>query len=199
MHYTRNPQTHDAHLRAFADAWEQQVRRWTGTPAARDAFRRRYGIEAAEPEVDRHGAEELVSRVEGHFREGVLFRIRVEDIYLQFRAHFAGFGLEVVWPADPDDEFLMGDVPALTVHFGRDAVGVAQGVPFGDANAIFMALGPRLAVSLGPMDVSGPPPHHQVERLNAWQTRGAREAVYFRPGATALAAQIPGWLVARAA
>jgi Protein of unknown function (DUF4238) len=199
LHYTRNPQTHDAHLRAFATAWKRELLKWTGTAPAREAFRRRYGFDAAGPQADRIGAEEPLSRVEGHFREGVLFRLRVEDLYEQFQAHFAGYGLEVLKPADPNDEFLIGDVPALTVNFGQDAVGVAQGVAFFDANTIFLPLGPRLAVALGPRDTSASIPHDQVDRLNAWQVRGARREVFLRPSATAIAARIPGWLTARAA
>ena len=49
-------------------------------------------------------------------------------------------------------EFLLGDIPALTVDHATGAVGVAQGVTADHADEIFMPLAPRLLVTLGPPD-----------------------------------------------
>ena len=51
---------------------------------------------------------------------GQLFRVRVEDPFSQAREWMSGQGLEILSPAS--GEFLIGDVPALTMRYDRSQV-----------------------------------------------------------------------------
>ena len=56
---------------------------------------------------------------------GALWRERVESLYLQARAMTQAAGLEILTPQG--GEFLIGDVPALTIRAGHAGVGVRDG------------------------------------------------------------------------
>ena len=129
------------------------------------------------------GAEALLGRIHDRFDEGVIFRIRVQDLFETVCDRFASKGIEVLFPASPAKEFLVGDVPALTMNFATGAAGVAEGVALGDANTIVLPLAPRLLVALGPADQVGPIPDQMVDNLNALQVRTSRRHVHYRPGA----------------
>jgi hypothetical protein len=49
LHYVRNPQALEGHEQTFADAFQNVAEALTRTPAAAEAFRRRYGLEPAGP------------------------------------------------------------------------------------------------------------------------------------------------------
>jgi len=52
---------------------------------------------------------------------GQLFRVRIEDLFSQARQWMRGQGLEILTPAS--GEFLIGDVPALTIRYGLSQAG----------------------------------------------------------------------------
>ena len=103
----------------------------------------------------------------------------VESLYLQARARTEAAGLEIVTPRD--GEFLIGDVPALTVRAGHAGVGVLGGIALADAQTVFLPLGPRHAASLGRAGKIIQLTPGQVAEVNTWQLKGAIDYVYLRP------------------
>jgi hypothetical protein len=97
------------HEQTFADAFHNVADALTMTPAAAEAFRRRYGLEPTGPHARRLGAEELLAAVKHMFARGALFRLRVQDLFETVQDHFQGSGVEILEPADPGTEFLIGD------------------------------------------------------------------------------------------
>lgn len=111
---------------------------------------------------------------------GQLFRVRMENLFARAREWMSGLGLELLSPAS--GEFLIGDVPALTVRHDRSQAGVLGGIALGDANTVVMPLGPHHLVALGRTNLAGNLSSDQVEGVNARQIASAIEYVYLRPG-----------------
>jgi hypothetical protein len=113
-------------------------------------------------------------------RSGALWRERVESLYLQARAMTDAAGLEILQPPG-SGEFLIGDVPALTVRADSLGVGVLGGIALAEAQSIFLPLGPRHLAALGRTDEIIQLTSDQVAETNARQLRGAIDYVYLRP------------------
>jgi hypothetical protein len=191
LHFARNPQTLTVHNQSFADALQDQVQR-VEQAAAAEAFRRKYGLEPAGPQALRLGAEAVLERLVNLHKEGGLFRLSVQRLYEMVCDRFDTRGIQILTPASPSKEFLLGDIPALTVDHATDAVGVTQGVTADHADEIFMPLAPRLLVTLGPPDGARPIPDDEVDQYNQRQARAAQDYLIHRPGAN-FAASIPAW------
>ena len=114
-------------------------------------------------------------------RSGALWRERIESLYLHARAMTQPAGLEILTPPG-SEEFLIGDVPALTVRADRPGVGVLGGIALAEAQSVFLPLGPRHAVALGRTDKVVHLTSGQVAEANARQLSGAIDYVYLRPG-----------------
>jgi hypothetical protein len=111
---------------------------------------------------------------------GQLFRARIEGMYLKARAFVSSSGLEVL--SSGSGEFLIGDVPALTIPRDGTGVGVLGGTALGDARTVIMPFGPRHLVALARTSVFAEPTPVQATTLNSYQVRGALKYVYLRPG-----------------
>jgi hypothetical protein len=94
-------------------------------------------------------------------------------------------------PASVGKEFLLGDVPAITIA-PSGAFSLAQGVTVDEADKIVMPLAPRLLVAIGPPNGSRQLTDAEVDRYNTMQVRQAREYVLYRPAAD-FAASITTW------
>jgi hypothetical protein len=112
---------------------------------------------------------------------GALWRERIESLYLQARAITDTAGLEILMPRE-SGEFLIGDVPALTVRADRAGVGVLGGIALAEAQSVFLPLGPRHVTALGRADGIIHLTSGQVAEVNARQLIGAIDYVYLRPG-----------------
>jgi len=108
------------------------------------------------------------------------FRARVEDFYYKACELTDSPGLEIL--SSDCNEFLIGDVPALTIPRDNSRPGVLGGTALGDAQTVLMPLGPRHVVALAQTNASAELTPDQVNLINAYQIRGALEYVYFRPG-----------------
>jgi hypothetical protein len=80
-------------------------------------------------------------------------------------------------------EFIVGDIPALTVRKGMPNAGVNAGIGYAFADAIILPIAPDFLLRV----IDGPSRYAQADseeaaELNAWQVRGAFTRVYFRPG-----------------
>jgi hypothetical protein len=109
-----------------------------------------------------------------------LFRVRIEDLFAQARQWMSGLGLEILSPAS--GEFLIGDVPALTIRHDCSQAGVLGGIALVDANTVIMPLGPRHLAALGKTNLTGKLSRDQVASVNARQIASAIEYVCLRPG-----------------
>jgi hypothetical protein len=191
LHFVRNPQTLTVHNQSFADTLDRYLDQAAQTPFAAEAFYRRYGLVAAGPEALRLGAEASQERLVTLHREGGLFRLSVQRLYEKVCDRFDTKGVEILTPASATKEFLLGDVPAITVA-ATGAFGLSQGVTIDDADKIVMPLTPRLLVAIGPPTASRTISDDEVDSYNEMQVREARGYVMYRPGAN-LAATIAAW------
>jgi hypothetical protein len=180
LHYVRNPQALEVHEQTFAEVFHNVADALTETPAAAEAFRRRYGLEVAGPQARRLGAEELLAAVKHMFAQGALFRVRVQDLFETVQDRFRDSGVEILEPADPGTEFLIGDTPALPVEFATGRAGVRAGITLGAANTVMLPLTPRLLVSLGPVTATKQVPPEFVEHVNHVQVQSAQRYVHHR-------------------
>ena len=116
----------------------------------------------------------------GHLeRQGFLGRQFLEHFDIA-RSKVAEYSLEVCTAVD--HEFVIADVPVIAYDKDADAVGILQGVPWGNADAILMALGPRQVVALSRDNRDVPTPTSMAIAINSLQVRGAYKEVFFRPG-----------------
>jgi hypothetical protein len=183
LHFVRNPQTLTIHNQSFADDLQNGVEQLAKTQHAADAFKLRHGLEPAGPEALRMGAETVLERLVRLHKEGGLFRLSAQWLFEMVRDRFDARGIQILTPASPSKEFLLGDIPALTVDHATDAVGLAQGVTADHADEIFMPLTPRLLVAVGPPDGARSIPDHEVDQYNQRQARAAHDYLIHRPGA----------------
>ena len=181
LHYVRSSAARLVHVRTWVrvcaasrarwlTSWrwllEEEFYRAKGFYAAGDQALSLFLDQAMQPSIDR-----AVS--------GQLFRVRVEDLFGQARQWMSGLGLEILSPAS--GEFLIGDVPALTIRHDRSQAGVLGGIALGDANTVIMPLGPRHLVALGPTNLAGELSPDQVANVNGRQIECAIGYVYLRP------------------
>ncbi len=81
-----------------------------------------------------------------------------------------------------EDELLLGDLPVTTYDRTADKVGLLSGVAWGDADALFMPLGPHHAVALSKKAAYLDAGARTVEWMNVRQVQGAYREIYYRPG-----------------
>ncbi len=183
LHFVRNPQTRDVHENSFELAYANSVARWSSTPWGAEAFRREYGLIPAGPEAMRMGAEAAMRRLRERADDGVLFRLTVQRMFEAVCDRVEIRDVEILIPANNDKEFLIGDVPALTINFASGAAGLAQHVTVDEADAIVLPLGPRVLASLGANSGVRTIDDTEVDHFNALQVRAAATYVHYRPGA----------------
>ncbi len=189
LHYTRNPQTLTIHNQSFADALKRGIDGLAKTSLAAEAFQQTYGSVAAGPEDRRRGAEAVYSRLIKLHEEGGLFRLSVQRLFEKVCDRFETRGIQVLTPGSRDKEFLLGDLPAITI----DKTTGLTGVPVDDADEIVMPMTPRLLILLGVSDGTRSIPDDEVDSYNALQARLARDYLIHRPAATFTAATIANW------
>lgn len=140
------------------------------------------------------GAEEALDRLVQLHKEGGLFRLSVQRLFEMVCDRFDSRGIQILTPASPSKEFLLGDIPALTLDHATGAVGLAQGVTADQADEIFMPVAPRLLVTVGPPDGARSIPDDEVDQYNRWQARAAHDYLFHRPTAN-FTASITAWRI----
>ena len=146
LHFTRSKATQVIHARVWAKTVERGRRRWMTEHRQLLAywFYREKGLYPAGNEALGIFADELMGLSLSLAGSGALWRERIESLYLQARAMTDAAGLEIL-TAPASGEFLIGDVPALTVRADRVGVGVLGGIALAEAQSAFLPLGPRHA------------------------------------------------------
>jgi hypothetical protein len=193
LHYIRNPQIVKGHQDGFAAAVEQQTERLIRVGYASLVYYREHGIWPAGPEAYQEGVDLVQKRMTDLQASGGLFRLSIQRLYEKVRDEwFASMNIELVVPVSSSKEFLIGDVPALTVNTTTGTAGVRNGVAIGNADLIFMPLAPKLAAIVGGGTGVHTANDQECDDLNRYQVIGASHYVYYRPGAN-FAPSIASW------
>ena len=193
LHFVRNPQTLIIHNQSFAEALKNGVDRLANTPLAAEAFQQRHRLVAAGPEAGRLGAEAIYSRLIKLHEEGGLFRLSVQRLFEKVCDRFETRGIQILTPGSTAKEFLLGDLPAITVNRATGAAGRDAGVTIDEADEILMPLTPRLLIVLGASNGTRSIPDDEVDSYNTLQARLARDYLIHRPSATFTTATIANW------
>ncbi|GEM_PF-3951427 len=192
LHFVRNPQTLTVHNQSFADALKNRINVLAAdTELAAQAFRQRYELEPAGPEALRLGAEAVFGRLIKLHEEGGLFRLSVQRLFEKVCDRFDTRGIQILTPASASKEFLLGDLPAITIDRATGYAG--PGVPIDRADEVVMPLTPRLLISVGPPNGMRSITDDEVDSYNAMQVRLARDYLVHRPGDTFNATIIKSW------
>ena len=114
-------------------------------------------------------------------RSGGWRRVRMEHLYVDARDALRPLQISLLRAREK--EFLIGDVPVITIRDSPRSFGIMGGVPIGRAEGIFLPLGPSLlAFSATQAAVFDADPE-VVDEINSIQVRLAHDRVFFRPGA----------------
>ena len=182
VHWARSPAIRLMHERVGAGVAEDQRRAWAARPdlLAR-AFTERTGLAPAGPE-----ALDWINQQLHVLDPGVperWFSDRNQIHYGHARDRFARSPLQIGYAAD--GEFLIGDVPVITLRPGHHGTGPHQAVALGDATQILMPISPTVMISLGPESLEVDLAQDAVEQFNLLQMRSYIRWVGCRPGSAA--------------
>jgi hypothetical protein len=182
LHFARSKASHVIHARVWAETVERGRRRWMTEHRQLLAswFYREKGLYPAGDEALGIFVDELMGLSRGLAGSGALWRERIESLYLNARAMTDAAGLEIL--TVQDGEFLIGDVPALTVRAGHAGVGVLGGIALAEAQSVFLPLGLRHVAALGRGNRLVQLTSAQAVEVNARQLAGAIDYAYLRPG-----------------
>jgi Protein of unknown function (DUF4238) len=182
IHHARSIQYYTVFEDSLQNARQAARRFWQHYPEALDAIAAsRLGLPGGDADSRDLAVQELQGRISKQIEDGVLFRVLMEYRYRRTRYWLRGLGVEILSPSR--GEFVVGDIPALTVRKGMPNAGVNAGISHIVADAIILPIAPDLLLRV----VDGPSRYAQVgseevAELNAWQVRGAFSHVYLRPG-----------------
>lgn len=183
LHFARSRDT----LESVEKNWQETLARARAAyladqPAMEQLFRHKHGYWASGPAVAEEIADDLLSAATALNRNGAYFRLRVVDIFEEARRMAAAARLEIIWSRRGQSQFLLSDVPAITVGAGGQALGIPGGVPFGDATTVFLPLSPTRLAALSRTDRFQAVGASAVSQANARQVAKARHYVYMHPG-----------------
>ncbi|WP_265568614.1 DUF4238 domain-containing protein [Streptomyces hygroscopicus] len=183
IHHARSIQ----HYALFQDNWlnaaEQARRFWQGYPAVLDAIATsQLGLPGGDSHSRERAFQDLHAPIAEWVETGILFRALLESRYRRTRYWMKGHGIEILTPSH-GSEFVIGDIPALTVRKGMPNAGVNGGIGYAFADAIVLPISPKYALRV----IDGPSRYveideDEVREFNAWQVRAAFSHVYLRPG-----------------
>jgi hypothetical protein len=182
LHFVRNPQIEEIHQSSFGPAHEQGIDRLAQSWESEEAFARDHGgLWPAGPEGRRMGAEAMLARLRDRFNEGAMFRLRSQDLFEKMSDAFVSTGLEILTPASPQAEFLLGDVPGLTVDLRLGLAGYGEFVGLAKATHVILPLDPRAMAVLGPSSGFRQIADEEVDLFNRLQVRGSKHYIFYRP------------------
>ena len=184
LHFARSLDT----LESVEQNWQQTLAAARAAyiadrPAMEQLFYQKHGYYASGSTVAEEIADDLLSAAMALNQSGAYFRLRVVDLFEEARRIAAASRLEIIWSRRRQFQFqfLLGDVPAITVGAGGAALGIPGGVPFGDATTVFLPLSPWRLAALHRADNFEAVGVRAVRRANALQVAKARDYVYMHP------------------
>jgi hypothetical protein len=182
LHYARSTAARVVHFRIFTQAYAAARSLWLTTwrPKLTAAFYKTKGFYPLGDQALGKFLDEVMEQSLDLAATGQLFRVRIEEIYRKAREHIGGSALEILTPGR--NEFLIGDIPALTIRRDSPQPGVLSGIALGDADTVIMPFGPRHLAALARTNLTAELAPEQVDAVNTFQVKGAGEFVYLRPG-----------------
>jgi hypothetical protein len=147
-----------------------------------DLFYLKHGFVASGSAAAEEIVDDLLSMPRSLYRSGAYFRLRVVDVFEAARTMAASARLEIIRPRRSQPEFLLGDVPAISVDAVGHTLGIPGGVPFGGATTVVLPLSPTRLAALSRTDKFEAVPAQRVRQANAIQVAKAHNYLYMRPG-----------------
>ncbi len=147
-----------------------------------EEFLRQTGIQLAGPEGLAFAVERILATIKPALSSAQEFWERVKVHFQDVRRWCAGLALEIISPQHVDDEFLIGDTPALSYKAGNFLGGPLTGVPLSEAAAVYMPIGPRHLVSLAKQGGQFVMDRSQVGLVNHMQVLNAQRHACARLG-----------------
>jgi len=182
IHHARSIQYYSVFEDSLQNARQVALRFWQHYPGVLDAIAAsRLSLPGGDAASRERAVQELQRPLSKQIVDGALFRVLMEYRYRRTRHWLRGLGVEILTPSH--GEFVVGDIPALTVRKGMPNAGVSAGIGYAFADAVILPIAPDFLLRV----VDGPSRYAQadgeeVAELNAWQVRGAFSHVYLRPG-----------------
>lgn len=171
---------HSVLLPMVIERQAEQIRR---DPKLIDLFREAHGgLYPAGSEGLSSTADDAIERLTFRLQNSDFLAERMIDNYekaLEFVGHYQ---LEIAVISE-GDEFVIGDIPATARKNGHPGVGPLGGVPWNEADALFMPIGRKTTVSLAQSCRYVDAPPELVRFLNVTQIASAREHVMWHPEA----------------
>jgi len=193
LHFVRSLQMKHAHYASFGNALAHQKAAWRSHPQLlRRIYQEKTGLYTTGSQAIEYILGKLFGETAGQSADGALLRERVVDIYEKARHLIDGHSVEILTPAT--GEFLIGDIPAVSIDSATGSLGVAGGVALLDADALALPLGRGHLAWLHPGTSSGyrSIPADKVNMANAIQVLAAQRYVFTHPrsGLDTFAAQV---------
>jgi hypothetical protein len=135
----------------------------------------RLGLPGGDNGTRERAVQELQRALSKQIEDGTLFRVQMEYRYRCTRHWLPGLGVEILTPSY--GEFVVGDIPALTVRKGMPNAGISVGIGYAFADAIILPIAPDFVLRV----VDGPSRYaladgEEVAELNFWYRCGAPSA-----------------------
>lgn len=182
VHHARSIQYYAVFEDSLLRVGQEARRFWQQLPEVLDAIAAsRLGLPGGDDGSRERATQELHRPINDWIEAGAVFHVMMHSRYWRTRQWLRGFGVEILTPSR--GEFVVGDIPALTVRKGMPSPGVNGGIGYAFADAIILPIAPDYLIRV----VNGPSRYleigdGEVHELNAWQVRGAFSHVYLRPG-----------------
>ena len=192
LHFVRHPQILEAHEKGWGTARQDSIDRLLWTSFAADAFRQRTGLVPAGPEARRMGLDAAQERLIKLHENGALFRLTAQRLFELIGDRFGARPVAIWMPANPNKEFLIGDMPAIGRILSTGAAGVGEDVGADNADQILMPITPSLTIVVGSSEGYRAISDADVDELNQLQVRKASQYVHYRPSA-GFATDLPAW------
>jgi hypothetical protein len=177
------------HVRVHQKSWPQRVRDhrdwWLqNRPVVDEIHYQLHGLYPGGDERRIALVDWLIAEVVELFKNGSMFSVAAVERFERYRQAVNTWGVHLCHVTD-DEEFLIGDTPALTVKDGLRG-GVENGPGLLNCDYLVMPLSPKIICALsqrgGPTCVRGQISGRDVERYNFLQVDAAWKWVHFRTG-----------------
>jgi hypothetical protein len=180
LHYVRSIPTAVLHRATWRDHREVARQHWRVQPQMLEWFHvSAFGWWTNDPARLELALDHFYKPMEKLVSSGAFFRVSLEDRFKRVRDGLQAFELKILTTSS--QEFLIGDVPVLTLRDGHQGAGIFGGVGVANADEIVMPLTPHHVAVLGKGDQSREATDDEVQRYNTSQVRHAYRYFYFRP------------------
>jgi hypothetical protein len=167
----------------LSGVFEDTASRAKGDPRLSAFYAARHGgLVLPGPEGARIAAEDLEKWLAEEFSRQPIAADRFLEHFPKMSTYCRTLGIKVA--VANDREFLIGDIPALTVHPDHPEIGILQGLKLGDEQSILMPLDRHHSVSLQRLGNSYVEmADSEVESFNRNQIKGSQSTVMWHPSA----------------